>query len=452
MSDLPETTANDQAPQPGDIGALGLPVIPHLDQYVGPWAMEEGHFTGLVQQVSAMDLIAHMKSFNQQDGSPIDGNSERVGTTAVIRLQGPMTKFGSSLSALRGGTVGLRKSIRNAVRDKDIKAILLKVDSPGGAVAGVSDLADEVSAAAQKKPLFAFIEDMGASAAYFVASQATKIVANAGALIGSIGAFGVLYDYSAMFDKEGVKAFVIKAGEFKGIGVKGTEITESQRNQIQRMVDQINDLFVASIGRGRKMSVERVRELADGRIHIASEALRLGLVDKIGTFEEALAELGQATQKKKGLVMSQENTETTPATPSVPVKAEPVAASFHQIKEACPGADTGFICAQLEGKATAEQAGKAWMSEQTTRLQAAQEDLKNAKAKADKPGLEPVGTVVVKGDADGASDEATKWKAAVNAKVAAGMSRQRACSAVNREHPGLREAFVAETNHARQVA
>lgn len=447
-------TDSQTTPQAGEIGALGLPVIPHLDQYVGPWAMYEPAFVGVIEQANRLDLVAHMKSFQQQDGSPMDGNSERVGDVAVINLVGPMTKYGSSLSSLRGGTVGLRRSLRNAVADDDIKAILLKVDSPGGSTAGVGDLADDVWAAAQKKTVWAFIEDLGASAAYFVASQATKVVANPGGLVGSIGSYGVLYDWSALYAKEGIKAYVIKAGEFKGVGVRGTEITESQREETQRTVDQINDLFVATIARGRGIPLQEARKLADGRIHIGSEAQKLGLVNEVGTFDKVLTELGQTVQNpQKGFVMETLNIESTPLSPPVPVQVEPPVASFQGIKEACPGADSAFICAQLECKATVEQVGKAWMAEQATRLAATQKELENAKAVAAKPGVEALGTAVSEGDTDaGDGNPIQAWRSAVDAKVKAGMNRMRAASAVNRERPGLREAFVEASNQARAVA
>jgi protease-4 len=129
---------------------------------------------------------------------------------AVISLTGKLMKQQASMG---GGTstVQARRDIRAAASDPDIGAILLRIDSPGGTAAGTKELADEITAAKTKKPVWAYVEDMAASAAYWAASQASRIIANETALVGSIGTYGVVQDTSGMAAMEGVKVHVIRS-------------------------------------------------------------------------------------------------------------------------------------------------------------------------------------------------------------------------------------------------
>jgi len=192
----------------------------------------------------------------------------------------------------------LRQQIRHAFRNTDAAGILLRFDSPGGTVAGTEDLAADIAAAAGGKPVYGYAEDLCASAAYWGYSQCTKTFANATALVGSIGTYMAIEDLSGHAEQLGVKVHVIRAGTFKGAGTPGTEITDDQLAEWQRIVDELNAHFIAGVARGRRMGESKVRELADGRVHVGQAAVQLGLVDVIESFDDTLARLSRDAKGK----------------------------------------------------------------------------------------------------------------------------------------------------------
>jgi signal peptide peptidase SppA len=216
------------------------------------------------------------------------------GGTALISLNGPMTK-GSTFETMFGfgtSTDSLRAAFVQARNDKDISSILFKVTSPGGSVDSLAELADTVAEVAQIKNVVALVEGQAASAAYFVASQATKIFAGRGDMVGSIGTKMQLMDLSGAFEKDGIKTITIDTGAFKSIGAPGAPITDEQIAHLQSIVDAHFDIFVQAVTSGRKrMSEKAVRAVADGRMFMASDALSLGLIDGISTFEKTLLSL-----------------------------------------------------------------------------------------------------------------------------------------------------------------
>jgi signal peptide peptidase SppA len=221
--------------------------------------------------------------------------------TAVLGLTGPMTKREQSWGE-GTSTVSLRRRLRQATSDPDVKSIALLIDSPGGQVSGAFDLAKDVARAREKKRTVAYIEDLGASAAYAVASQASAVYANENALVGSIGTYAVIEDLSRLAANLGVQVHVIRAGAFKGAGQPGTPVSESQLAEWQREVESVNEVFLNTVARGRGLDLEQVRTLADGRIHVAGDAEALGLIDGIQSFDQVLADLEQASGTPAGTV------------------------------------------------------------------------------------------------------------------------------------------------------
>jgi signal peptide peptidase SppA len=219
-----------------------------------------------------------------------------VGGVAVVSIAGPMTKYPTSFSALFGGTatVRTRQALRAAAQDAEVKGALVVVDSPGGTVAGTSDLADDVRRFASLKPVHVFVEDQAASAALWVISGAGKVLANASAEVGSIGTYMVVEDRSGAYTQAGVKVHVVSsAPPHKGAGVPGSEITAEQLAEWRRRVDDLNAMFVAAIAAGRRMPIERAKALATGQLWIASKAVGFGLIDGIASFDDALEGLRQ---------------------------------------------------------------------------------------------------------------------------------------------------------------
>ena len=449
--------------------------IPHVNQYLGVWAMRENEFRGQLNLVRTSDLLRTHVDLNQQQSRDVKGGPNYQITNsgiAIIQLVGTMTKYGGSLSDLRWGTIGVRRSIRKAAKDGDVSAILLVIDSPGGSVAGTNDLAEDVAFAAKKKPLTAYIEDLGASAAYWVASQANRVVANSSALVGSIGTYMVVDDLSGLYEQHGIKTYVIKAGDHKGDGIEGTEITADQIADFQRVVNELNEGFLRGVARGRKRSIGEIRELADGRIYEASKAKKLGLIDSVESFDSALAGLRKTVKTlpenastafstggiwledfdKK--VMDIDITDTiSSATSNQEVTAkmndpktsdDNVLATYEDIVLYCVGSDEKFVCSQLDKKVTVEQARDNWAEEQDKRVKQLETQLQEKKGEAKKPGVDALAEEKVKTET--VTDAKQEWEQAVKEKMKLGLNRQRAVSRVAKDNPELRLSLIESVN------
>jgi signal peptide peptidase SppA len=290
------------------VGLKSLGNIPHLSQWCGPWAMVPDQVQLMSELIRNMDIGQHLAAVKTEEeplakaedvdpaNDPYYGfYAETVNGIAHISLSGPLMKHASSFSSSTS-TVMARRDLRKAMNDPAVRGIMVAFDSPGGTVAGTRELANDIAMAGAKKPTHGYAEDMAASAAYWGISQASRITANATALVGSIGTFSVIQDVSQWAASNGIKVHVVKAGEFKGTGTPGTEVTQAQLAEMQRVVDQLNAQFLEGIASGRKMSAEQVKSLNDGRVHVGAEALAMKLVDAIGTYEEAVAELETAIQ------------------------------------------------------------------------------------------------------------------------------------------------------------
>lgn len=215
---------------------------------------------------------------------------------AVIDISGPMMKGGSKYAKL--STTEIRRALRDAVSRDDVSGILLRVDSPGGSVAGTNDLAMEVAEADTIKPVHAFVEDLCASAALWVASQARHVSATTTSEIGSIGAYSVVYDESKAAELAGLKVHVVSTGPQKGAFVPGTEITPEQLASLRVVIEDLNAHFLAAVGEGRELTPKAVRELATGETWIGKAAKERGLIDSISTGDDAFARLVKAAPVK----------------------------------------------------------------------------------------------------------------------------------------------------------
>lgn len=263
--------------------------IPH-----GPiWAIEEAAAMQLQSVLSGIDAQSHREEFEARGGGGLDARDLGVDVqdgVAIVSIVGPMTKSPTSFDP-GASTVLARRQIRAAASDDSVKAILLRIDSPGGSVSGTDDLAQDVAAARGKKPCYAYIEDMGCSAAYWVASQCNKVFASKTALVGSIGTYMALTDYSRMAENAGIRVHVISTGKLKGAGVPGAPITDEQLAGFRQTVDDLNSHFLAAVAKGRRMARAKVEALADGGVHVGEKAVALGLVDEIASFDQVFNSL-----------------------------------------------------------------------------------------------------------------------------------------------------------------
>ena len=267
--------------------------LSRLHQYLGVWAIIPDRFTSAIQHVQGLDLKAHIDAVLDRDAPGTYDTPPFVmeaGGVAKMHLHGAMTKYGSSLSSMPG-TLQTRRNLRQASADESVRGIMLAMDSPGGNVSGVPDLAGEVRAVSRVKPVHVHAEDSLASAAYWVGSQATRLTASPAAQIGSIGVYAVVEDWSAMYAERGIKTHIIKSGKFKGAGAEGAEVTQEELDEIQRMADSINDLFANAVAKGRSMTMSQVAKVNDGRVWLAEEAQGLGLIDGVESFDVAMNKL-----------------------------------------------------------------------------------------------------------------------------------------------------------------
>lgn len=447
--------------------ALGDQRVPHLDQYFGLWAIEELRFQAAVNRVQGMDLRAHVAATTiptRNDERPRADYTLIPDSIAVIELTGPLMKFVGSL-AVGTSTVQARRAIRAAVADEQVKAIFLLIDSPGGTVAGTHDLAEDVAWAATRKSLYAYISDLGASAAYWIASAADQIYAGPTALVGAIGTFGVIYDFSAQAATDGVKVHVLRAGAFKGAGTAGTEITAAQLAEWQRVVDELNEHFLAGVARGRRLSLPRVRELADGRIHLAADAGTLGLIDGVRTMDQALEELRAASDrpvksttrtsrvsaKEHESMAGQVTSETSAETPVVETAAPPAprAATLAELKTALPDTNADFREQCLEKAWTLAQAKDARMAQLQAENASQAQELEKVRTQTtiSKPGVDPLETgESASGKEFEGGDAVATFDQRVRERMSSGVSRKPAIAAVARQDPVLHEAYLQEVN------
>jgi signal peptide peptidase SppA len=307
-------------------------------------------------------------------------------------------------------------------------------------------LAADIAKANTIKPVVAYIEDLGASAAYHVASQAGAIYANEGALVGSIGTYAVVRDLSAYYEKEGIKTHVIRAGEFKGMGEPGSRVSDAQLENLQGMVERVNALFLERVSAGRKLSAEQMKGIATGAVWISNEAKTMGLVDGVKSFEDVIAELEASAQapknKKSGVKQTiQEETETMSEENKVET---PKAASIAEIKAACPGAEAAWVLGQIEKGASLQEAQTEFIKVQAAHNELLRAESEAAQAALNKPGNAPVGSGKASGNYEGTAK--SEWDRLVGEAVKSGMNRTRALSHVNAKNPGLREAMLDEVN------
>ncbi|MGE5217933.1 MAG: signal peptide peptidase SppA [Chloroflexota bacterium] len=178
-----------------------------------------------------------------------------------------------------------------------VKAIVVRIDSPGGAVAPTQEIFEEIRRAKKRKPFIASMGGMATSGGYYIAAACDKIVANPGTLTGSIGVIMQLGNFEELMKKIGVKGINIKSGANKDIGSPFQPLSAEGREILQSLVDNVHSQFVAAVAQGRGMDVSQVRKLADGRVYSGAQAKQLGLIDQFGGLQDAI----ELAAKRAGL-------------------------------------------------------------------------------------------------------------------------------------------------------
>lgn len=241
-------------------------------------------------EVAADEMAARITK--KQDGEI----ARREGAVAVIPVYGVLAPKMDLMTEISGGTsyTALQKALHAALADDEVKAVVLDIDSPGGAVPGAQELGDEIRALrGGDKPIIAQVNHLAASAAYWIASQADEIVVSPSARAGSIGVYTVHEDISAALEKAGVKRTYIAAGEHKVEGNETEPLGEDALAFIEERVARSYDRFVSAVAAGRGVSVAKVeKDYGQGRVFFAEELVDKGMADRIGTLEQTLARFG----------------------------------------------------------------------------------------------------------------------------------------------------------------
>lgn len=172
--------------------------------------------------------------------------------------------------------------------DQRYVAVVVRINSPGGAVAPSQEMYDAVRRLGQKKPVIASLASVAASGGYYVASAADTVVASPGTLTGSIGVIMSLTNVRGLMDKLGVEATIVTAGKWKDTGSPFRAVTPEERAMLQKMADQVHTQFIDAVATGRKLDPAKAREIGNGRIYTGEEAKAIGLVDELGGLEEAV--------------------------------------------------------------------------------------------------------------------------------------------------------------------
>ncbi len=178
--------------------------------------------------------------------------------------------------------------IREYAKDSSIRAIVIRVDSPGGGVAPSQEIYEEVKKAEKKKRVVVSMGSVAASGGYYVSCPADRIVANPGTLTGSIGVIMEIPNIEGLMKKIGVKTEVIKSGKYKDIASAFRAMAPQERQILQGVLDDVHEQFIRAVADGRKMKFDAVKELADGRIFTGRQAKAIGLVDELGDLEDAI--------------------------------------------------------------------------------------------------------------------------------------------------------------------
>jgi protease-4 len=193
---------------------------------------------------------------------------------------------------------GIIEELERYLEDKEVKAIILRIDSPGGGVGPAQEIYREVMKIKPKKKVVTSMGSVAASGGYYIASASDLIVANPGTITGSIGVIMQFSNFEELLKKIGIKGVVLKSGEHKDIGSPFREMTPEEKKIMQEVLDNVHQQFIQAVADGRKLDRAKVVEIADGRILTGEQAKNLGLVDQMGNLQDTI----EITAKMVGIL------------------------------------------------------------------------------------------------------------------------------------------------------
>lgn len=310
--------------------------FPHLIRAIlaRPWAIDRDSIAwAAIMEVLALRAASQVLSLDEiearlaaaQNGPRAGSNGRPRGNVALIPVYGVISPRTSMFARASGGTSAeaIGAAFGQAMADPAVDGIVFDVDSPGGVVEGIAELAAEIRGARGVKPIAAVANHTAASAAYWPFAGVDEFVATPSALVGSIGIFTAHDDLTEAMAKVGVKRTVISAGKYKAEGVLGTSLSEDALVAVQGMVDHFYGQMTSDIAKGRGVPVDSVRSgFGEGRIVTADKAVALGMVDRIDSLDNTIRRVARgavgtsSTAKAEALTRADSSSSDTPAAPA----------------------------------------------------------------------------------------------------------------------------------------
>lgn len=271
-----------------------------------PWAMQKEKLLAMLDVIRTRSF-GPIKSMEDDEVSaainPQRANAiaKKEGSVAIIPVYGMLSQRMNLMTYYSGGTSTelLMSAIKSSLADNTVKAIVMDVDSPGGGVYGVAEIADYIRASRGDKPIIAQINSLAASGGYWIATAADEVVITRGGEAGSIGVYMLHEDISKFLEAEGVKETFIFAGRYKVEGNPFEPLADESKAFFQFRVDEYYEMFVDAVAKGRGVSTKKVLDdFGQGRVFGAKQAVQVGMADRIATMDETLARYGVSRPAK----------------------------------------------------------------------------------------------------------------------------------------------------------
>jgi protease-4 len=267
----------DKAKELGLIGGLI-----YEDQYEDALKRAVGASKNDLSASSKLNTISSSSYFKTIKSTPID-SSDRI---ALVYAQGSIL-YGEGSPTIMGQET-MNKALQSAREDRNIKAVVLRINSPGGSALTSDLIWREVDKTAKEKPVVVSISDVAASGGYYIATPATYIIAQPTSITGSIGVFGTLPNASELAEQWGISSYTLSTHERSATYSPLRPLSDTFRAELTEGIEQTYQTFLERVASGRSMSIESVDAIAQGRVYLAPKALELGLVDEIGTLDDAI--------------------------------------------------------------------------------------------------------------------------------------------------------------------
>ena len=240
-----------------------------------------------------MSMVLSLVQINTSMQRKTSASSSNISISAaqgvgVVRVSGVISSDTEGHFASMSMHEAVIARIDQLAADDNIKAVVLRVDSPGGTVAATQEIFQKLMELRQKKPLVVSMGDMAASGGYYISSAANHIFANQGTMTGSIGVIIAAPNFKGLFEKLGIKMNVIKSGKYKDILSSSRDLSDEEKALLQDLIDNCYNQFIKDVSLGRNIPIDDFKQYADGRVFTGSRGVEMKLVDSVGTFQDAV--------------------------------------------------------------------------------------------------------------------------------------------------------------------